>query len=346
MLLLVKLNRQLNVILSSDALGQFAELSTNSFSGLQGKKLVLIKRGEDAEPMMGWKSEGATLPIRPIQFSGTRRDVAALDSSVIQVAETDDGAVYASKAAIAFNIGGTRNSIMVGPNIVYVGDDSVHTLLGLLEKPVPKHLLLSDPKMAMRMIRVVTERMLAYEVSTGLEQGLMLIDGSLKPSVFEPRGRPLKQLLWQCAANSTKVAAFTKGTKLKAIQRMESQLFDDDAYASFVEVTEHIKVFVSDLQGRSYLTRLTADGIPFRVDLPTDEDPDDVLSTVISSDVLVRGYPETLRAAHFLSIFTASEEAIVKSQLTRRAQVTILPSGNLRRTVLGTLSMSGRRTVS
>jgi hypothetical protein len=103
---------------------------------------------------------------------------------------------------------------------------------------------------------------------------------------------------------------------------------------------------VSDLQGRSYLTRLTADGIPFRVDLPTDEDPDDVLSTVISSDVLVRGYPETLRAAHFLSIFTASEEAIVKSQLTRRAQVTILPSGNLRRTVLGTLSMSGRRTVS
>lgn len=345
-LLLVKLNKQLNVILSSPAVNRFGELSANSFSELDGKKLVLVRSGEDLEPIKGWRSAGDAVEIHPIQPKGRRRDVAALDSSVIQIAETEDGAVYAAKASLAFNIGGAKNSVVVGPSVIYVGDDSVQTLLGLLEKPVPRRLILSDAGMAMRLIRVLMERVLAHEVSTSLEQGLLLLDGSLKPSVFEPRGSTLKSLVDVCDGELILLAGIAKSTKLKVLQGIESQLFEDGVPPSYVDITQHVRLFVADLLGKSYLTKLTSDGLPFRVDLTRSEDPDEVLSTISESDLLVRGYPETLRAAHFLSIFSEAEEAVVKSQLTRKAKVTVLPSDSLRKTVLGPLTMSKRRGAS
>jgi hypothetical protein len=227
-----------------------------------------------------------------------------------------------------------------------VGDDSVQTLLGLLEKPVPRRLVLSDTGMAMRLIRVLMERVLAHEVSTSLEQGLLLLDGSLKPSVFEPRGSTLKSLVDRCDGELMLLAGIAKSTKLRVLQGIESQLFEDGVPPSYVDITQHVRLFVADLLGRSYLSKLTSDGVPFRVDLTRSEDPDEVLSTIRESDLLVRGYPETLRAAHFLSIFSDSEEAVVKSQLTRKAKVTVLPSDSLRKTVLGPLTMSRRRGAS
>jgi hypothetical protein len=113
-----------------------------------------------------------------------------------------------------------------------------------------------------------------------------------------------------------------------------------------VDVTQHVKLFVADLLGKSYLSKLAQGGVPFRVDMTRGEDPDVVLSTVAESDILVRGYPETLRAAHFLSIFSDAEEAVVKGQLARKANVTVLPSDSLRKTVLGPLSLSRRRGAS
>jgi hypothetical protein len=345
-LLLVKLNRQLNIILSSPAVGKFAELSSNSFNDLEGKKLILVKRGMETEPIRGWRNGGDLVELHPISQKAMKRDVAALDSSVIQVAETDDGAVYAAKASVAFNLGGVKNSVVVGPSIIYVGDDSVHTLLGLLEKQVPKRLILSDPSMAMRMIRVMMERVLAREVSTSLEQGLILLDGSLKPSIFEPRGSSLKGLVERCDGEDKPLAGFCKSTKLKVIQGIASQLFEEGIPPSYSDITAHVRLFVADLLGRSYLSKLTTDGVPFRVDITNREEADQVLSTVVASDVLVRGYPETLRASHFLSIFSEAEEAVVKSQLARKAHVTVLPSDSLRKTVLGPLTMSRRRGAS
>ncbi len=343
---MVKLNKQLNVILSSPAVNKFGELSANSFSDLDGKRLVLVRRGEDLEPIKGWRAACDLAEIRPIQPKGTRRDVAAIDSSVIQVAETEDGAVYAAKASLAFNIGGTKNSVVVGPSVIYVGDDNVHALLGLLEKPVPRRIVLSDTAMAMRLIRVLMERTLAREVSTSLEQGLLLLDGSLKPSLFEPRGSSLRGLVESYDGELNLLAGVAKCTKLKVLQGIEGQLYEDDVPPSYVDVTQHVRLFVADLLGRSYLSKLAQDGVPFRVDLTRTEDPDVVMSTTIASDVLVRGYPETLRAAHFLSSFSDAEEAIVKSQLSRRARVTVLPSDSLRKTVLGPLTMSRRRGAS
>jgi len=345
-LLLVKLNKQLNVILSSPAVNRFAELSTNSFSDLDGKRIILVRRGEDLEPIKGWRTAGEPAEIHPIQSKGRRRNVAAIDSSVIEVAETDDGAVYAAKASLAFNIGGVKNSVVVGPSIIYVGDDSVQTLLGLLEKPVPRRLVMSDSGMAMRLIRVLMERTLAHEISTSLEQGLLLLDGSLKPSLFEPRGSSLRALVEGYDGELGVLAGIAKSTKLKVLQGIESQLFEDGVPPSYVEVTQHVRLFVADLLGRSFLSKLSQGGIPFRVDITRREDPDVVLSTVAESDLLVRGYPETLRAAHFLSIFSDAEEAAVKGQLARRARITVLPSDSLRKTVLGPLSLSRRRGAS
>jgi len=346
MLLLVKLNKQLNVILSSESVGQFAQLSASSLSGLQGKKLVLLRRGMEADPIGGWKDEGIPLQYVPLKDGGERRDVAALDSSVIQLAEAEDGSVYAAKAAIAFNVGGTKNSVVVGPNLFYLGEDDINLILRLLEKPVPKDLLLADNRLAMRMIRVVLERALAYEVSAGLRGGLLLLDGSFRASAFEPRGRSLFDIVEACGDAHSYVAGFSKRTSLRPLQKVQGRFYDEGVCGAYVEVTGIVKLMVPDFICRSFMARLTQDGVPFRVDLGPEEDPDAVLSATVSSDVLVRGYPESLRAAHFLSVFSEAEEAIVKSQLTKKARVTILPSDSLRRAVLGPLNISGRRGVS
>ena len=85
-----------------------------------------------------------------------RRTLAAVDSSSIRIAETEDGSLYAVKSGIAFAING--QAIMhfkIGPILVYLNKETIKT--SELDHRLAK-LVLFDGESARRLIRLRVER--------------------------------------------------------------------------------------------------------------------------------------------------------------------------------------------
>ena len=303
---------------------------------LRGKKLVLYRGGQEEQPLAGWSGAAGLRPL-PIMASGERRPVASIDSSVIQVGETDDGSVFAAKATTAYNLGGRRKAEVFGPSIYYVGESTVDGIASFLGRDLPKKVLSRDGALAMRMLRVILERTLAMKASRELQGGLLALDGSLRQSFFEPASCTLRSVEAECARRGTQLVGVTKNTKVRQLQKMEGALYAVQE-PSYVDATEVARMVSIDTLGRTYMARLAADGVPLRIDAAGPE----ALGWLLAGDTVVRGYPETLRAAHVLSIFSPAEEASAKGRLMATEGTEVLPSFNVRRALLGTLGGSGQ----
>jgi hypothetical protein len=312
-------------------------ISSESLSMLKGRPLVLYRGGEEQQPLLGWsgiEQDVSVVAFRIDMSHAEEREVAAIDSSVIVVGESEEGFVLSGKVAIASRSQGRSSAILIGPIILYIGESNADDL-DFFEK-VPKKILALDSTIAARAVRVLLERYTAYEIAKTMKRGLILIDGSLKESNFEVRDANLNEIIKECTNRENNIAGITKNTKIKQIQRVEVKLYNLQQ-AAYIDVTDIARLFVSNLKANSYVARLSADGVPLRIDIPSCQLPNQVISSVIASDILSHGYPETLKSAHLLSIFTGAEEASVKSRIARNEGTSILPSFNVRRALLGKL---------
>ncbi|MEM0117860.1 MAG: DNA double-strand break repair nuclease NurA [Conexivisphaerales archaeon] len=319
---------------------QISSLSADSLTFLRGKALVFYRGGEEQQPMRGWSSEissGCCEVEAPEEISlgnGEERDIVGIDSSVIVLGEAEDGFILSGKAAVAARSKGKNQAYLIGPLVFYIGERNIDSL-NFFEK-VPRNLILHDSSIAARALRVLLERILAYQLACNMSDGILLVDGSLKESNFEVKDASLKQIIAESSQRGNYVAAITKNTKIKQLQRIESLLYSLQKPA-YLDVTEVVRLFISGLAANSYLAKLSGDGIPLRMDIPVTQAPDKLIPSIMLSDLITNGYPETLRSAHLLSIFTASEEASVKSRLARNEGTTVLPSFSIRRAILGRL---------
>jgi len=312
-------------------------ISSESLLRLKGRPIILYKNGEDQQPFFGWAGieQNLELSISKVDaHNASEREVAAIDSSVIVVGESEEGFVLSGKVAIVSRNHGRSNAALIGPVIFYVGESNADQL-ELFEK-IPKRILMLDATIAARAFRVLLERYVAYEVAKTMERGLLLIDGSLKESNFEVKEGNLNDIISKCSDRGNYLAGITKNSRIKQIQRVESSLYSLHE-AAYVDVSEIAKLFVSNFSANAYVARLSPDGIPLRIDIPSSQAPSEVMASIAASDIITHGYPETLRSAHLLSIFTAAEEASVKSMLARNEGTFILPSFNVRRALLGKL---------
>ena len=84
------------------------------------------------------------------------------------------------------------------------------------------------------------------------------------------------------------------------------------------------------------LAKFAQDGLVFRLDLArSDEDPEDTLGRILWNDAFSSGYPESLKLAHHLSIFSRAEDQGLKALVTKRFRLKQLPTFSLRRIALG-----------
>ncbi len=65
------------------------------------------------------------------------------------------------------------------------------------------------------------------------------------------------------------------------------------------------------------------------------------LGCMLSNDSYNAGYPESLRVAHHLSVFSRCEDMALKAYISNRYSLKQLRSFGLRRIALGGLSNSG-----
>jgi hypothetical protein len=87
---------------------------------------------------------------------------------------------------------------------------------------------------------------------------------------------------------------------------------------------------------KTILAKFSPDGLVFRLDIISNrEEPAAILGRVAWSDCFSVGYPESLRLAHHLSVFSRAEDAALKTYLARRYSLKHLPTFGLRKIALG-----------
>jgi hypothetical protein len=333
-------------LILGSSVSEVAQLSLASLSGIRGRRMVLYRNGEEQQPLMGWgsvsaaESSGGSSCV-PIPTEGSVKPVSSIDSSVIVLGEVDDGFVMAGKVTVSSRREGKKYAYVFGPSIFYIGESNVAKVNELLSNRLPERFIIHDAAVATRVVRVIMERAAALDVAINMSGGILALDGSLRVSNFEPSRCSLVRIAETCERNGVVLMGVTKNTKLRPLQRLEGKLYKSTR-PSFMEVSDVVRSIAPTVLGRSVLARLSSDGVPLRIDILTEEGLEGSLSSLVASDILCHGYPDTLKAAHILSIFSLGEEESAKGRLVRTEGTNVVQSFNVRRALLGKMQLGGR----
>ena len=304
---------------------------------LKGKKIVFCHDDKKMIPVDGWRmrsnpySSTTITTIRPIKENAL---VAAIDSSSIKLAETEDGSLYGIKCGLATAYAGhTLMHFKIGPGLFYLSEKTVHE--SELEERLSRLVLLDDD-LAKRLIRVRVERAVQKEIASNFTNSIILVDGSLKASIFEERDCRISKISESSVLRKNMLVGISKSTKLRALDRASAPLTKVPGPA-YIEVEDIIKGLMRNTIGSNLMVKLekgTSSPI-LRADIVGDVRQS--LGMLLGNDVVAGGYPETLRLAHHISTFTSTEVTCLRSHILNNYDVTELAAEDIRRTLLGSI---------
>jgi hypothetical protein len=320
-----------------DIEGSVSKCLTPKLDVLKGKKIVFCYDDKRMIPVDGWGmrsnpySTATITTIRPIKENAL---IAAIDSSSIKLAETEDGSLYGIKCGIATAYAGhTLMHFKIGPGLFYLSEKTIHE--SELEERLSRLVLLDDD-LAKRLIRVRVERAVQKEIANNFTNSIILVDGSLKASIFEERDCRISKISESSVLHKNKLIGISKSTKLKALDRAAAPLTKVPGPA-YIEVEDIIKSLIRNTIGSNLMVKLekgTSSPI-LRADIVGDVGQS--LGILLGNDVVAGGYPETLRLAHHISTFTSTEVTCLRSHILNNYNVTELAADDIRRTLLGSI---------
>ncbi|MGI0019992.1 MAG: DNA double-strand break repair nuclease NurA [Nitrososphaera sp.] len=303
---------------------------------LRGKKIIFSAEDKALVPVDGWGFKAGQsycaptiTTIRPVRENTM---VAAIDSSSIKIADTEEGALYAIKCGVAMAYGGAAlMHFKLGPMLFYLSESTVYD--SELDDRLAR-LVLSDSDVARRLVRVRAERAIQFELSSHFRNSIILVDGSLRTSIFEDRSRNMSKIAENCVLYKNLLAGISKNTKLKILERAAAPLAKVPGPA-YIDVDIIIKSLIKGSVGSNMMARLDRNSPVLRVDVVGDRDL--ALGKLLGNDPVASGYPETLRLAHHISTFTGTEVTCLRSHVLNSYDVTELASDDIRRTLLGSI---------
>lgn len=303
---------------------------------LRGKKIIFSSEDKALVPVDGWGFKAGQpycvpiiTTIRPFKENTM---VAAIDSSSIKVADTEEGALYAIKCGVTMAYGGAAlMHFKLGPMLFYLSESTVYD--SELDDRLAR-LVLSDSDVARRLVRIRAERAIQFELSSHLRNSIILVDGSLRTSIFEDRNRGMGKIVENCVLYKNLLTGISKSTKLKILERAAAPLAKVPGPA-YIDVDVIIKSLVKGSVGNNMMARLDRNSPVLRVDVVGDRDV--ALGKLLGNDPVASGYPETLRLAHHISTFTGTEVTCLRSHVLNSYDVTELASDDIRRTLLGSI---------
>jgi hypothetical protein len=308
---------------------------TPKLEELKGKKIMFSSKDKTLVPIDGWgmkPGSACCATITTIQPARENTMVAAIDSSSIKLAETEEGGLYAIKCGIAMAYGGSAlMHFKIGPMLFYLSESTVYD--SELDDRLAR-LVLSDSDVARRLVRVRAERAIQFELASHLRNSIILVDGSLRASVFEDRSRSMAKVAENCVLYRNLLAGVSKNTKLKILERAAAPLAKVPGPA-YIEVDIIIKSLVKGSVGNNLMAKLDRNTPVLRVDVVGDRDR--ALGRLLGNDPIACGYPETLRLAHHISTFTGTEVMCLRSHVLNSYDVTELAADDIRRTLLGSM---------
>ena len=296
----------------------FAELAESAEQELAGKAFVFSRYGKELYPYFEATDAdlvpGCIIPIKE------GRPVASVDSTCVLVGETSRGSLYAARTAVGISYEGTlRRFFRLGPILVYANAAGMSGLVSHIPSS-ELDLLLSDRAVAERFIRNTVERRVIEALSAGDGSTIVMADGSLK----HPMGQFAGQLGRRGQARS--MVGFSKSSNL---------IMSEDVMGALSSA--RVPSYHSMDRGpvSTVLAKFTSDGLVFRLDVASSEPVETILGRILWNDAFASGYPDSLKVAHHLSVFSKADDQALKAFVAKRFRVRQLHAFPLRKIALG-----------
>jgi hypothetical protein len=188
----------------------------------------------------------------------------------------------------------------------------------------------------------VLERWLQFSVSSSVAKAFVLIDGSLTAGTPDNPSTELERILEVARGSGSALIGISKKTKLRIRNEALTQLLEHESNPCLLdvdtEITEQFPPYPVRFLGRVFVAKLARFGFPFRIDIDRRIPPEEAVkefAQLAGTDIVDQGYPETLRMAHVLSTFTATDVLAMQAFAAAELGVQTLPKLALRHSLFG-----------
>ena len=328
------------------------ELSSRSMRQMNGRSFSAREIPLLAPPVEDELTE--TEPYLPLDECGDLKTihvapsgscgVAAIDVSSLRIGETDAGALIAIRGAVVWRSDQGYEYVRCGPLTFHLG----HGIEGAAPTDRSMGPVQIFTERAIGRLRNALERWIQREICASFSDSTVLFDGSLTAGTPDNPTAHLARILDLARKQRNVVVAVSKSTKLCAFGRRITSLVLQSPAPCLVDVDQAIKKQFSSgpvrLVGHVYVARLIEDGFAFRVDIDRQVPQETQIETVgrlIASDIMMQGYPETLRLAHIFSTFTANDVIAIQRHLASAYGLRIAPRFSVRRSLFGPFGTGG-----
>lgn len=268
--------------------------------------------------------------VRP-ELKAPRRRVVAIDTSSIRVAAGSRGVVIAVRGAIVTRDGSKIAVEVLGPLVFYVSYENMGDLLAsVLGGAVPLEAW-GDYQLYNSIQRVmaglIEKRMQEYAVEHYTDS-ILLFDGSLSAGPLDNPLYLVSRILEKAKPRGNNILAFSKTSVLRIWGELLTTLGAEAEPPYLIEVTQAVRSAEMRVRvlGDIFLARLCPGCSGFRVDASVNAPVERVFGSLLRSDALVYGYPETLILAHDYCTFSKLDVLAIQAMLRRRSVEIVHPT--------------------
>jgi len=329
---------------------QFIELSLLSMKTTHGQSLQpnlsytdITATSQPTTPTLPTleKPSIQPIPLKPLQNEIT--PVVAIDVSSIKIGETQTGILIAIRGAIVWKQKNQYKYLRLGPFPFHMTEENKKEIYNLFrryyfEAPTSD---VNAPILAHMQTRMssLLEHWLQMDVSCSSHNSLILWDGCLTAGTPDSPVQVVSQLLEAARNRYNTVLAFSKTTSLRFGDRRLTDLTWEYQPPYLLEINGFsTSLGPLHLLGRMYVAKLTNGACSFRLDIDREvprEQEVEAVQKLLGNDLLLEGYPETLRLAHIFSTFTANEVIGIQRFTAQTYGLKIVERPNVRRLLFG-----------
>jgi hypothetical protein len=329
----------------------FVEFCRDSMQSLRGSQLYTLPTF--APDFGSTQFDGADGPVLDIgRLDGddlvmlesvpTERPVVAIDTSTINLGELQGGILCALRGAIVILEAKRYRYLRHGPFVFSLAYNAPGPSKCLENLGLPP--FSGDPNVEglLKRVRNVLERWLQFTVSASVKNAFVLIDGSLTAGTPDNPCRELERILEVARQSGSSMVAISKKTKLRIKNEALTTLLEHESNPCLMdvdsEITGQFPPYPVRFLGRVFVGKLARFGFPFRIDVDRQISPSSAvseLSQLAGTDIVDQGYPETLRMAHVLSTFTATDVLAMQAFAEAQYGLQMVPKLALRHSLFG-----------
>jgi hypothetical protein len=313
----------------------FAESSLNSLHGndnrsFQLRQLNFQQIDQEAADVHATKLKLPPFSLKPRNAETT---VAAVDTSTIKLGETDTGLLLAVRGATVWKQNKAYRYTRFGPFVFHITEKNRHSVCAILDKAYFELSSRQDQRSLPNLLQMPTriasllERWLQLMLAKTMNNGLILLDGSLTAGTPDAPTVLIKDILSRARTRENIILAFSKMTTIRVNDYVITE-FPIKQRPPYIIELEGLKpkpplVLLGDV----YVAKLASSNYSFRMDIDREATFEQRIWSVeklLGNDLLSQSYPETLRLAHILCTFTANEVIAMRHFATRRYGLNIV----------------------